>query len=99
MLIDAKANLETPYKDGTTPAFFASQNGHVNVLHLLHDAKANLETPRNDGATPAFVAAHQGHLSVLQILHDANVNLEAPVVVSFFSERFLEFASQPHLTF
>ena len=84
LLHDAKVNLETPNKDGTTPAFIAAAQGHVSVLQLLHDAKTNLSTSDKDGATPAFIAAHQGHVCVLQLLHDVNVNLEAPVVVSFF---------------
>ena len=45
LLRDAKVNLETPDKDGFTPAFIAAVKGHLKVLQLLHESEVNLEKP------------------------------------------------------
>ena len=71
LLRDAKVNLETPNKNGQTPAIIAAERGNVGALKLLRDAKVNHETPNKNCQTPAIVAAERGDVGALELLRDA----------------------------
>jgi hypothetical protein len=45
MLRDAKVNLETLNKNGTTPAYAAAHQDHVDVLQLLRNAGVDIAAP------------------------------------------------------
>ena len=72
LLAELGANVETPDKDGTTPAWIAAQNGHVEVVRVLAELGANINTPKNDGATPAYIASAEGHANVVRLLASLN---------------------------
>ena len=48
--------------DGITPLMLASENGHVDVAHLLLEAGALPDSRDNRGETALMDAAHNGHL-------------------------------------
>ena len=58
--------------DGTTPLYFAAQNGHEGAIIVLLRAKANLLLTRTDktGQTyaPLDPTAQNGHLEVVREL-------------------------------
>ena len=64
--------------DGTTPAFFASQNGHLETVKLLQKWGADFGIATlDDGQTPVFTASNQGRLDVVQFLANHGCNLNA----------------------
>jgi len=75
-LIEVRAVVDHPMRDGATPLFIACMNGHVQSVQVLLDQQANVDHVKNSGATPLFVASQQGHAPLVQLLleHNAAVN-------------------------
>ena len=48
-----------------SPAFLASQYGHVEALRVLHELGADLKAANIDGITPAKIASKMGHVETL----------------------------------
>jgi len=67
-LIEAVANIETPGKDGQTPLYIASHNGHIEVVKLLVESNANTAARDNGGRTPLDIALEEGHDDVVRFL-------------------------------
>jgi hypothetical protein len=81
LLPDAKANLETPNKDCTTPAWLP--------LQMAMWVCCNLEIPNKYGDTPAFIAAHKGQISMLELLRDIKADLKISSVWILTGYRFI----------
>ena len=56
---------------GATPFFIASQQGHLEVVHLLFDAGADKDIAMQGGAILLFGASQNGRLEVVHLLSDA----------------------------
>ena len=53
---------------GTTPAYFAAQEGRVEALKFLHfKAKCDLKIPSNDGLKPIHAASQGGHTGIVKV--------------------------------
>jgi len=76
--IDSGADLNWKDEDGTTPAYIASQNGHVECLERLIAARCSVDQARNTGATPAYIASQNGHVECLERLIAARCNVNQP---------------------
>jgi ankyrin repeat protein len=64
-------------KDGRTPLFIASQEGHSSMVELLLKADAmDVNKGNKDGATPIFIAAEKGHASVVALLEEKLLSIE-----------------------
>ena len=63
--------------NGTTPLYWASQEGHVNVVkELLKQPGIDINKAEiNNGVTPLHIACQRGYLEVVQMLIDAGANL------------------------
>jgi hypothetical protein len=68
------ANINLARKDGFTPLYIASENGHVAAVGTLLGGRAAVDQPMNDGATPLWVASLNGHAAVVEALLDGGAN-------------------------
>lgn len=66
--------INTPKKDGATPLFLASQEGHIDLVRLLIANGASLELSDEDGISPLYIASYQGHADVVEILLNAGAD-------------------------
>ena len=48
LLLEAKADVNAPYKGGITPLYIASELGHTEIVKLLLDAKADINVANID---------------------------------------------------
>jgi hypothetical protein len=75
VLIESKANVQTPDDQGFTPAFIAANVGNYKCLQLLIDAKADVNATPDDGSTSAMSVCQEDRLTFLQLLVDAKADL------------------------
>jgi ankyrin repeat protein len=61
---------------GATPAFVASELGHVEVIRVLGERGADLNQPTYDGVTPAQIARQNGHTAVLKALRELGADMK-----------------------
>ena len=53
---------------GTTPVYFAAQEGRLEALKFLATKlKCDLTTPSNDGLKPIHAAAQCGHTHIVKV--------------------------------
>jgi len=78
LLLEGKANVDTPNNVGATPLFIATGKGHDSTVTLLLEGKANVDTPNNNGATPLLFAAQGGHDSTVTLLLEGKANVNNP---------------------
>ena len=71
-LTAARANVDLANKNGTTPLFFAAQNGDHEVVTALIAAGATVELAAKDGTTPMDVASRKGHHDIVAALAGAD---------------------------
>jgi len=73
--IDSGADLNWKDETGGTPAYIASQNGHVECLERLIAARCNVNQPWKDPSgrlwTPLAKARANGHHDVVAVLKRA----------------------------
>ena len=76
ILIQSKADVNLPIKDGSTALMHASKGGHYGSVEALLDKGANAATKMNAtdkanaGMNSAMWAAQLGHLEILKLLLD-----------------------------
>lgn len=55
-------------KLGTTPTYFAAQEGQLEALRFLHEgARCDISTPAGDNLKPIHAAAQAGHTSIVKV--------------------------------
>lgn len=62
---------------GRTPAYFAAQNGEVDILTFLIIYLANFDIANSEGKTPLAIACANGHLEVVKLLLSRKCSLSA----------------------
>jgi ankyrin repeat protein len=67
-LFSTKRDKKREENYGNTPLYWASFQGHVDILHLLVENGADLEAQDNDGERALHSAALFGHLPFIQEL-------------------------------
>jgi len=77
VLAELGANVETPTNDGCTPVYFASYNGHAEVVRVLAELGASVTTTENNGWSPLSIAVRNAHLEACRTL----LLLGAPVTI------------------
>ena len=50
------ADIDKPDNDGYTPCHVVAQNGHVDVVRLLHEYGADIHKAAKNGQTPLQIA-------------------------------------------
>ena len=56
------------FPTGTTPAYFASQEGRVEALKFLHYmGKCGVKIPGDDGLKPIHATSQGGHTGIVQV--------------------------------
>ena len=60
LLDELDADFHAAKEDGVTPAYVASQKGHVDVLRLMGEIGVNFNAATGDGSTPLHVACLNG---------------------------------------
>lgn len=68
LLANWGCDLSKRESQAVTPAFFAAQEGHTEILSLLLSLGANGGVARADGATPLIIASQSGHISCVKVL-------------------------------
>ena len=73
-LLTGGASIDQAKKDGATPLYMASQEGHLEVVRELLTAGADHTLARNIDdqrmVTPLETAHRQGHRSIVQLLQE-----------------------------
>ncbi|WP_341808148.1 ankyrin repeat domain-containing protein [Wolbachia endosymbiont (group E) of Neria commutata] len=62
-----KTDINCQDHNGKTPLHYAVENGHKEVIELLHNAGARTLSDKN-GRTPLYPAAEKGYIEVLKLL-------------------------------
>ena len=67
LLAASAADLDTVVTDtGTSPLWFAAQEGHVDVVQVLLDASADPDNANDVGCTPLYIASEKGQKEVVR---------------------------------
>ena len=75
-LLDGGAEINETDRDGRTPLYVASREGHAALAALLLDRGADVDKARQDGATPLLMASQDGYATIAELLlaRSANFN-------------------------
>ena len=72
----AGAEVNKSNRNGWTPLFEASIEGHIEVVHILLEAKADVKKCSNDGETPLHEAANGGRLPLIVAVMEAGTDMD-----------------------
>ena len=73
--VDGGVDVNYRCEGGATPLYWASMNGHVEVVrHLLSVKGIQVNQARDNGVTALFMASQEGHLDIVRLLTDAGAN-------------------------
>lgn len=67
VLIEAGANLNTPFRGGWVALFIASQKGYTEIVKLLLEAKAKKDIQDKLGATPLLIASQSCQTEIVNL--------------------------------
>jgi serine/threonine-protein phosphatase 6 regulatory ankyrin repeat subunit B len=71
--LQAGDNVNAQRDDGITALFFASQEGHLEIVSaLLLHSKVVVNVQQEDGRTALFIASEEGHVEVVRALLQHN---------------------------
>ena len=75
LLLEARANVNTPDGDGATALIWACEDGLLDTARLLLEARADVRATDVDGCHALGQAASQGHLEVVRLLLTARAEI------------------------
>ena len=78
-LLDGGAEINETDRDGRTPLFVASREGHAAVAELLLDRGADVDKAKQSGATPLFIASGMGHAAIAALLLDRGADVDKAI--------------------
>jgi ankyrin repeat protein len=78
VLLEAKADVNTPDMNGATPLCLAAQNGHMDATKLLLQAKADVNKADETNSTALLKATQNGFIEVCRMLLEARADVNAP---------------------
>lgn len=64
-------------KDGASPLYIASENGHENIAKMLISNKANINLCNDNGINPLHIACQKGHEGVVHQLLSTKAEINA----------------------
>lgn len=67
-MISKGADIDGKTNSDWTPLYFASWNGHLEVVKYLKSVRADINAKDNNGWTPLKIASSEGHLEVVNYL-------------------------------
>ncbi|MFM2124238.1 MAG: hypothetical protein RL328_689, partial [Acidobacteriota bacterium] len=76
-LLKAGANPKAANREGATPLWIASVNGHPGIIQSLLNAGADANEKLPLGRTPLMLAARTGNVSAMRVLIDKGANVNA----------------------
>jgi len=77
LLLESGADLEARNHSGATALFYATQQGHQDVVQLLLlDSRCDANVMKDDGSTPLFLAVLNGRLDIVRMLLDAGASVD-----------------------
>ncbi|CAI8051569.1 Protein TANC2 [Geodia barretti] len=75
LLLEKRADVSICDKNGCSPVYGASQNGHTDVVDLLVQAGADIHLATTEyGSVPLGIAAAKGHTETVQRLLELGAN-------------------------
>ena len=78
VVYDKLLNIYYIYCDGETPIFWATIEGHTEIVKILAPLTDNPNASSNNGETPIYWAACNGHTEIVKILAPLTDNPNAP---------------------
>jgi len=79
-LIEKGVDINKANKDGFTPLYIASQEGHLDLVKLLIEKGAEINKIGKVGETPLYIASENGHLGVAKYLMQNVKKLQTIVI-------------------
>jgi hypothetical protein len=76
VLLDHRADINKCAKDGSSPLYIASQNGHDKCVKVLVDHGADVNKCDNEGASPLHIACASAHLSISLLLVKTGADIQ-----------------------
>jgi ankyrin repeat protein len=73
-LIAARADVNTPSGDGSTPLLWAAHKSHIEIARVLIAAGAKPDVPNNYGVTPLLDASRSGDVEMMDLLLKAGAD-------------------------
>ena len=103
LLVEQGCDKDKGNSYGSTPLYWASSNGHLNVAQYLVEQGAALDKADCDGFTPLIAATFNGHLEVCRYLLEQGADrAEAKTPFSFLQNLVLvcpSYKNYPFATF
>jgi ankyrin repeat protein len=75
-LIEARADVNAPANDGSTPLLWAAYHGDAEIVQALLTAGADANVANNYGVTPLLQASRTGDAAVMEVLLDGGADLK-----------------------
>lgn len=73
-LIAARADINSPSGDGSTPLLWATHESNIKMAQALIAGGAKVDVPNNYGVTPLLDASRTGDVEMIQLLLKAGAN-------------------------
>ena len=73
---DDEVNIDVKNLSGATPIFYACENGHLEMVKLLHKHGADLNVKTRCNRTLFHAACYDGYIDIVKFLLEEKVDFE-----------------------